>query len=137
MEKNYKGTKGDMYHKKIIQKILDEGCLDQDPRSKYADGTAAHNLVFLYLIAKELTRRGLNVKPGRFTWFYDNIQTYDRHFDQAHELLNIEPIECSPTITIDDDVIWETVMPENVHVNGYQMAEIKEINPQLKFDLGV
>jgi thymidylate synthase len=93
--------------------------------------------VFQYLIAKELNRRGLNVKPGKFTWFYDNIQIYDRHFDQAHIMLDREPIECSPTITIDDDVTWETVMPENVHVNGYPIKEIKEKNPQLTFDLGI
>ena len=31
------GTKGDMYTKKIMDKILQEGCLDHDPRPKYID----------------------------------------------------------------------------------------------------
>ncbi|MBQ9019133.1 MAG: hypothetical protein IJ097_02325 [Bacilli bacterium] len=31
------GTKGDMYHKLIMDKILQEGCLDHNPRPKYHD----------------------------------------------------------------------------------------------------
>lgn len=31
------GTKGDMYTKEIFQKILDDGCLDKDPRPHYED----------------------------------------------------------------------------------------------------
>jgi len=27
-------TKGDIYTKEILQRILDEGCLDKDPRPK-------------------------------------------------------------------------------------------------------
>ena len=30
-------TKGDMYTKEIFKKILDEGCLDKDPRPHYED----------------------------------------------------------------------------------------------------
>lgn len=38
------GTKGDFYHKKIIEKILTEGTWDENPRPKYADGQPAHTL---------------------------------------------------------------------------------------------
>ena len=37
-------TKGDKYQKEILQRILDEGCLDKNPRPVYADGTPAHTL---------------------------------------------------------------------------------------------
>ena len=37
-------TKGDMYTKETLQRILDEGCMDINPRPKYADGTPAHTL---------------------------------------------------------------------------------------------
>ena len=37
-------TKGDIYTKEILQRILDEGCLDTDPRPKYTDGSPAHTL---------------------------------------------------------------------------------------------
>ena len=35
-------TKGDKYTKEILQRILDEGCLDKNPRPCYADGTPAY-----------------------------------------------------------------------------------------------
>lgn len=35
-------TKGDCYHKLVLQKILDEGTLDVNPRPHYSDGTPAH-----------------------------------------------------------------------------------------------
>ena len=37
-------TKGDVYTKEILTRILEEGCLDKNPRPKYADGTPAHTL---------------------------------------------------------------------------------------------
>ena len=37
-------TKGDMYTKEILKRILEEGCLDVNPRPHYADGTPAHTL---------------------------------------------------------------------------------------------
>lgn len=36
-------TKGDIYTKEITKKILDEGCLDVNPRPHWLDGTPAHN----------------------------------------------------------------------------------------------
>ena len=44
-------TKGDYYHKMILQKILDEGTLDENPRPKYAsDGTPAHTLSIPHIV---------------------------------------------------------------------------------------
>ena len=37
-------TKGDIYTKEIIQRILKEGRIDKNPRPKYSDGTPAHTL---------------------------------------------------------------------------------------------
>lgn len=36
------GTKGDYYHKLVLNKILKEGTLDINPRPHYSDGTPAH-----------------------------------------------------------------------------------------------
>lgn len=37
-------TKGDMYTKETLRQILEEGCLDANPRPKWKDGTPAHTL---------------------------------------------------------------------------------------------
>ena len=84
--------------------------------------------VLLMLVAKKF-----NYIPGRFTWFYDNIQVYDRHINQAKELLNRECVDCNPTFEI-DDVPFESIMPDNIHVKDYPKELIKKKNPQLKFD---
>ena len=36
--------KAEQYHKEILQCILNEGFLDENPRPRYADGTPAHTL---------------------------------------------------------------------------------------------
>ena len=89
-------------------------------------------VVFLYAMAKKY-----NYKPGRFTWFYDNIQIYDRHITQAKEIIERDPVECNPKITIDENVTWEDMMPDNVHIEDYPREEIKKKNPQLKFELAI
>ena len=101
--------------------FLTAGCINQ-----------VQYVVFQYIVAKEL-----GYKPGRFTWFYDNIQIYDRHIDSAKEIFQREPVDCSPTFTIDEDVTWNNIMPENVHLNDYPRELIKKKNPQMKFDLGI
>ena len=87
---------------------------------------------YAYKIAKEL-----GYIPGRFTWFYDNIQIYDRHINSAKEMLDREPVDCNPYFTIDENVTWDNIMPENVHLNDYPRELIKKKNPQMKFDLGI
>lgn len=101
--------------------FLTAGCINQ-----------VQYLVFLHIIAKEL-----GYKPGRFTWFYDNIQIYDRHIESAKELLRRESVDCKPTFTIDENVSWDNIMPENVHLEDYPKELIKIKNPQMKFDLGI
>ena len=81
MQKEYKGTKGDMYTKQILARILEEGCLDKNPRPHYADGTAAHTLsvnhgICTYDLSKNesplITLRPIAIKSaiGELLWIY-------------------------------------------------------------------
>ncbi len=89
--------------------------------------------VFLYLVAKHF-----GYTPGRFTWFYDNIQIYDRHIKQAEELLNREPVDCNPMIDLNPDVDnFYYFFQEDVKVKDYPLKLIKKKNPQMHFDLGI
>ena len=97
------------------------GCINQ-----------AQYVALLTMIAKEI-----GVKPGRFTWKPVNIQIYDRHIPQAIELLDREPIECSPKITLPEDKTFKELTPDDVKVENYPRQLIKERNPQLKFELGI
>ena len=76
-------TKGDYYTKEILQRILDEGCLDVNPRPHYADGTPAHTLSFnhgmcTYDLTKNesplITLRPIAIKSavGELLWIYQD-----------------------------------------------------------------
>ena len=91
-----------------------------------------------YLVFQHMIARHLVLKPGRFTWFYNNIQIYDRHVDQARELLSREPISCTPKIELNPNVKdFYDFTPDDVKIIDYPKELIKKKNPQMKFDLGI
>lgn len=91
-----------------------------------------------YLVFQHLLARHLDLEVGRFTWFYNNIQIYDRHMDQAKELLNRESIECSPKIILNEnkDNFYDFNV-DDIKIEGYPKELIKKKNPNMKFDLGI
>lgn len=102
--------------------FLTAGCINQ-----------VQYLVFLYLVA-----RHTGYTPGRFTWFYNNIQIYDRHINQAHEMLTREPIDCNPTIWLNPEKEnFYDFTQDDIKIEGYPRKLVKEKNPQMKFDLGI
>lgn len=89
--------------------------------------------VFLCLIA-----RHFGYTAGRFTWFVDNIQIYDRHVEQVKQMLDRESVECSPYVWINPEKkSFYDMTIDDIKVLGYPREEIKQKNPQLKFDLGI
>ena len=81
------GTAGDIEHKRILNKILNIGCKDKNPRPKYADGTPAHTLSYngdmsQYDLSKGefpiITLRPIATKLaiGEILWIYQD-QTSD------------------------------------------------------------
>ena len=109
----------------LIQRSSDfatAGCINQ-----------VQYLVFLHLVA-----RHLGLTPGRFSWFYNNIQIYDRHIEQAKELIAREPVECEPKIWLNPEKTnFYDFTIDDIKITGYPRAEIKEKNPRMKFDLGI
>ncbi len=76
-------TKGDVYTKEIIKRILEEGCLDQNPRPHYSDGTPAHTIsvnhgMCTYDLSKGesplITLRPIATKSaiGELLWIYQD-----------------------------------------------------------------
>lgn len=109
----------------LIQRSSDfatAGCINQ-----------VQYLVFLHLVA-----RHLGLTPGRFSWFYNNIQIYDRHIEQAKELIAREPVDCEPKIWLNPEKTnFYDFTVDDIKITGYPRSEIKEKNPQMKFDLGI
>lgn len=90
-------------------------------------------LVFLYLVA-----RHFDYVPGRFSVMIANVQIYDRHIENAKELLRREPIDCTPRIVLNPDKHdFYDFTVDDIKIIDYPTKLIKETNPQLKFDLGI
>lgn len=90
-------------------------------------------LVFLHLVA-----RHLGLTPGRFTWFYNNIQIYDRHIEQAKELINRKPVDCEPKIWLNPEKTnFYDFTVDDIKIIDYPREKIKEQNPQMKFEIGI
>ena len=87
----------------------------------------------LKLVAKEL-----GYEAGTFTWRPVNVQLYDRHIDQAIEMLNREPVTCKAEITIKDNKkSFDEYLPSDITIEDYPRELIKTKNPQFKFPLGI
>lgn len=77
-------------------------------------------------------------KPGKYTWYAANVQIYNRHINQANIMLNRESIPCKPYIYINPDKHnFYDITIDDIELRDYPLEEIKQINPQLKFPLGI
>ena len=81
--KDHVGTAGDFYTKEIFKGILEDGCLDHNPRPVWDDGTPAHTLSYnggmcSYDLTKGesplITLRPIAVKSaiGELLWIYQD-----------------------------------------------------------------
>lgn len=81
-------------------------------------------------------------KPGIFVHFIQNEQIYNRHIDQANELLERESIYTQennlPFLKINKDIkdFYDFTIDDFKMIN-YDTKKIREQNPQLKFELGI
>lgn len=85
-----------------------------------------------------MVARHCGYEPGIFTHFSANVQIYDRHTDQAKELISREPVECSPRLVLKTDKtdFFDFTIDDFV-LEDYPADVIKEKNPQLRFELGI
>lgn len=77
-------TKGDIYTKETLERILHEGCMDINPRPHYKDGTPAHTLSVNHIFhtydltkgeSPIITLRPIAIKSaiGEMLWIYQDM----------------------------------------------------------------
>ena len=89
----------------------------------------------LLMVAKEV-----GMKAGKFTWHPINVHLYDRHLDQAIEMLNRDPVRgIDATIKITDaDKGFDDFTSDDIKVLDKEaIQKVKKQNPQLIFPLGI
>lgn len=92
-----------------------------------------------YIVLQYMIAQVTGYKVGKFTWMCANVQIYDRHFDQAEELLKRYPIsEINPKIVLNPNIKdFYDFRIDDIKIEDYDKSIINEINPQLKFDIGI
>ena len=89
-----------------------------------------------YIALQMMVAKHLGYTPGIFTHIIENCQIYDRHIDTIKELLKRDCINCNPKFILDTD---KTNFFEFT-IDDFKLVDypnVKEINPQVKFDLGI
>lgn len=91
-----------------------------------------------YIALLMMVARHCGYIPGVFTHITENVQIYDRHLDNANELIKRQTIECTPVLKLNPNKSnFYEFTPDDFTLEGYPLDRIKAINPQMKFDLGI
>jgi thymidylate synthase len=73
------------------------------------------------------------LKAGKFARFVNDMHIYDRHFEQAYDILSRIPSEKQPKLIINPEIKdFYDFKPEDINIVDYE-----PVYPQLKFDLGI
>ncbi len=123
-----KGRKGE--DKLYLDMILNQRSSD------YETSCAINELQYIALMM--MIARECNMIPGVFTHVIANAQIYDRHFDQAKEIIKREPVECNPRLVLkESNKGFYDFTIDDFELVDYPLEEIKKKNPQLQFELGI
>ena len=110
------------------------GYIDMVLYQRSADWLTAGNINQMQYVAfMMMVARHCGYKPGIFTHFIANQQIYDRHIDNAIEMLQRPPINCKPVLKLNKNKtnFYEFTVDDFI-LEDYQANE-----PQLKFELGI
>lgn len=111
------------------------GYLDMVLYQRSADWLVAGNINQMqYVALLMMVARHCGYKPGIFTHFIANQQIYDRHVDNAKEMLcNREPIDCNPILILNPNKTnFYSFTVDDFVLEGYEANK-----PQLTFELGI
>lgn len=105
--------------------------------SDYETSCAINEIQYQALLL--MVARHCGYEPGVFTHVIENAQIYDRHIEQAKQILDRSPV-CghNPVLRLKTDKtdFYEFTIDDFI-MEDYPLAEIKEKNPQLTFELGI
>jgi len=94
---------------------------------------AGHINKIQYVALLMMVAKSTGYKPGIFTHLVQNLHIYDRHIEQAKELLNRTTSDKQPKLILDTD---KTNFYEFT-ISDFKMQNYDPIKPQLNFELAI
>ena len=86
-----------------------------------------------YVALQMMVARHVGLKPGVFTHFVDNVHIYDRHIEQAHELLNRTPSMKQPKLILKEG----KTNFYDFTIDDFELIDYEPNKQQLKFELAI
>lgn len=86
-------------------------------------------VAFMMMVAKHC-----GYKVGKFCHFVQNLHIYDRHIDQAKELLFRAPSGIKPFLKLN---VEDKTNFYEINASDFELINYYPIKPQMKFDLGI
>ena len=94
---------------------------------------AGHVNKIQYVAFMMMVARHVGLKPGVFMHVVDNLHIYDRHIDQAKELISREPSNKQPKLILKEG---KTNFCDFT-IDDFEIIDYEPVKPQLKFELGI
>lgn len=114
-----------------------DGYLDTTLIQRSSDICVANHINKIQYVALQMmVARHCGLKPGKFTHFVQNLHIYDRHIEQANELIHRQ--EIAPELPMPKLVL--NTQKENFYeftIDDFKVEDYEPLNPQLKFELGI
>ena len=121
----------------VREKYLDMCMIQRSGDMLTASGAGGINEI-QYAALLLMISRATGYEPGVFTHFVANEQIYDRHVDNAHELLRradtAESTIQKPQLILHKDPGCDL---SSISVDDFEMVDYHPMEPQLKFELGI
>lgn len=117
-----------------VRKVKDEYYLDCTLIQRSSDYLVAGFINCIQYVALQMmVAHECGYKVGKFARFTQNLHIYDRHIEQAHELLNRTPSDKQPKLILNA----EGKSFYEIEESDFELIDYEPVKPQLKFDLGI
>jgi thymidylate synthase len=117
-----------------VRKVNGEYYLDCTLTQRSSDYlVAGHINMIQYVALQMMVAHECGYKVGNFARTTQNLHIYQRHIEQAHELLSRTPSKRQAKLILNAEgkSFW------NITVDDFELINYYPVKPQLKFELGV
>jgi thymidylate synthase len=117
-----------------VREVEEEMYLDMTLTQRSSDYlVAGHINMMQYVALLMMIAHHCGYKVGRFARLTQNLHIYDRHIEQAYKILEREPSNEVPKLTLNA----EGKSFYEIKAEDFVLENYNPVKPQLKFDLGI
>lgn len=118
-----------------VRKVGQQMFLDMTLVQRSSDYlVAGHINKMQYVAFQMMIAKHCGYQVGKFCHFVQNLHIYDRHVEQANEMLNRKPSNKNPKLVLN---VPDGTNFYGISASDFELIDYEPVKPQLKFELGV